>query len=113
MSAVSSIADAINSALGLAKPVIDDIEAQKYEKQFQDRISQFQSIMETVDSDSRAQSLGSLVAGVCAAAGYPVAGGVQGNISITIQDFAALYTAACGYAKDQAYSAKFIQKLTS
>lgn len=108
---VTELLAAISEAIGLAKPLVDDAVAQKYETDFMERNKEIKQILADT-SDSRPDRLASYFDRLCNDAGYPVAGGLGENISVPVAYV--LQSAVIGNAliKDQAMLAKFTQKLT-
>lgn len=77
-----------------AKPLIDDALAHKYEKEFDERIKQWQEIVLLPDGDDRADRMDHYLIRLCADSGTPI-GGLGENISVPVSVVNALVLGNC------------------
>jgi hypothetical protein len=71
LSLIGDLIGVISKALGIAKPLVRENQAQEYEEQFIDRISEWQRISRLSDKDERADLMYNFVKQLCVDSGRP------------------------------------------
>ena len=107
---LDGLLNAISEVAGVAKPIVEDGLAQKYEKAHQKRIAELQDILAIADGPSRADRLNAYILRLCADAGQPLV--LQGDacISVPIGAFTAIVSEVSEGIKKDAIIASILQK---
>ncbi len=82
---IEAFLSVVGQALGIAKPLVEESLAQRYDTQQREQVAEWLSIMSTANNESRARSMYTFIQRVCSDAGHPP-GPISGtSIEVPVQ----------------------------
>lgn len=109
---VTEIANAVGTALGIGKTLIDDAVEQKYDSEFKERLSNWNNIVADNDPNKRADAMQSYSVRVTSDAGSP-AEGVGPIVGTPLDTLTSLFAIAAAKIKQDAILNQMLHKIPS